>query len=126
MTTCRNSAATRRWRRASPRRRRPAISAPISQRPKLADDEWLAYGRKITALGERMADFGIGMAFHHHMGTIVETDAEIDRLMAETGPAVGLLFDSGHCAFAGGDPVALATRHLARINHVHCKDVRPA
>ena len=65
------------------------------------------------------------MAFHHHMGTIVETDAEVDRLMAVTGPAVGLLYDTGHCVFSGGDPVALATRHLARIVHVHCKDTRP-
>ena len=53
--------------------------------PRLADGEWAGYGRKITALAERMADFGVGMAFHHHMGTIVETDAEIDRLMATTG-----------------------------------------
>ncbi|MEZ5667724.1 MAG: myo-inosose-2 dehydratase [Alphaproteobacteria bacterium] len=102
------------------------IWQPISQRPRLADADWPAYGAKLTALAERMADFGVAMAFHHHMGTIVETDAEVDRLMNATGPAVGLLFDSGHCAFSGGDPVALATRHAARINHVHCKDVRPA
>ena len=78
----------------------------------------------MTALAERMAAFGVGMAFHHHMGTIVETEAEIDRLMAATGPAVGLLFDTGHCLFAGGDPAALLQRHLRRVVHVHCKDVR--
>ena len=100
--------------------------APISNRPTLAEDDWKPYGRKITKLAEKMADFGVGMAFHHHMGTIVETDREVDRLMSETGYAVGLLFDSGHCAFSGGDPVALSTRHLGRIDHVHCKDVRPA
>ncbi len=108
------------------RGRHDGIWQPISRRPKLADEEWPAYGRKITALAERMADFGVHMAFHHHMGTIVETDGDVDRLMAVTGPAVGLLFDSGHSSFAGGDPVALAGRHLGRINHVHCKDVRPA
>ncbi|MBZ0227891.1 MAG: myo-inosose-2 dehydratase [Bauldia sp.] len=107
------------------RGRHDGIWQPISRRPRLADGDWAAYGRKITALAERMADFGVGMAFHHHMGTIVETDADVDRLMAVTGSAVGLLFDSGHCAFAGGDPAALATRHLDRIVHVHCKDVRP-
>ena len=95
-----------------------------SQRPALADDEWPAYGRKITALAERMAAFGVRMAFHHHMGTIVQTDAEIDRLMATTGEAVGLLYDTGHCLFAGGDPAALLARHIARVVHVHCKDVR--
>ena len=92
---------------------------------KLADDEWPAYGRKLTALAERMADFGVGMAFHHHMGTIVETDEETDRLMAVTGEAVGLLYDTGHSAFSGGDPVSLLKRNLDRIVHVHCKDVRP-
>ena len=92
----------------------------------LADDEWRGYGRKVTALAERMAAFGVRMAFHHHMGTIVQTDAEIDRLMATTGEAAGLLYDTGHCLFAGGDPAALLERHIARVVHVHCKDVRDA
>jgi inosose dehydratase len=100
------------------------LFAPISKRPKLAEDDWPAYGRRLTALAERMMDFGVGMAFHHHMGTIVETDHEIDRLMETTGEAVGLLYDCGHCAFAGGDPVALLERHVDRVVHVHCKDVR--
>ena len=97
---------------------------PISQRPTLSDDDWTAYGRKVTALAERMAEFGVGMAFHHHMGTIIQSDVEIDRLMASTGEAAGLLFDSGHCLFAGGDPQTLLSRHIARVVHVHCKDVR--
>ncbi|HEY6629821.1 MAG TPA: myo-inosose-2 dehydratase [Rhizobiaceae bacterium] len=106
------------------RGRHDAIHAPISQRPRLADDEWIAYGRKLTKLSERFADFGVGMAFHHHMGTIVETDEEVGRLMASTGEAVGLLFDTGHCLFSGGDPKSLLERHLDRIAHFHCKDVR--
>ena len=101
------------------------LFAPISKRPKLADSEWKVYGQRLTGLAERMADFGVAMAFHHHMGTIVETDAEVDRLMASTGPAVGLLYDSGHCVFSGGDPIALLNRHVARVVHVHCKDARP-
>lgn len=107
------------------RGRHGAIHDPISQRPKLADDEWKSYGNKITRLAERFADFGVGMAFHHHMGTIVETDQEIDRLMAASGEAVGLLYDTGHCLFSGGDPEALLRRHVGRVVHVHCKDVRP-
>ena len=67
----------------------------------------------MTELAERMAAFGVRMAFHHHMGTIIETDAEIDRLMASTGEAAGLLFDSGHCLFAGGDPAAAGAAHRA-------------
>lgn len=102
------------------------LFAPLSRRPVLAADEWPLYGTALTALAERMRSFGVAMAFHHHMGTVVETDSEIDRLMAETGAAVGLLLDSGHSAFAGGDPVALARRHGHRVGHVHCKDTRPA
>ena len=106
------------------RGRHDAIHAPISERPRLPDAEWPAYGSKITRLAERMAGFGVGMAFHHHMGTIVETDAEVDRLIASTGKAVGLLFDTGHCLFSGGNPDSLLRRHLDRIVHFHCKDVR--
>jgi inosose dehydratase len=54
----------------------------------------------------------------------VQTEAEIDQMMRRTGPAVGLLLDTGHAAYAGIDPLALARRYAKRINHVHCKDVR--
>ena len=106
------------------RGRHDGIFAPISERPRLADGEWQAYGEKLTKLADRMAAFGVGMAFHHHMGTIVETDDEIGRLMEATGDSVGLLFDTGHCLFSGGDPASLLKRHLDRIVHFHCKDVR--
>jgi len=102
------------------------IDTAISKRPKLPEGDWKEYGRKLTELAERMADFGVRMAFHHHMGTVIESDADIDKLMANTGPAVGLLFDSGHSAFSGGDPLALAKRHAKRVVHVHCKDSRKA
>lgn len=106
------------------RGRHGSIFQPVSLRPKLDDAEWDGYGRKITRLAEKFADFGVRMAFHHHMGTIIETDAEVDRLMATTGEAVGLLFDTGHCLYAHGDPEALLARHIRRVVHVHCKDVR--
>jgi inosose dehydratase len=97
---------------------------PISRRPRLGDDDWVGYGRRLTELAERMAAFGVRMAFHHHMGTIVESEADIDRLMAHTGEVVGLLFDTGHCVFAGGDPAKVLARHSGRVVHVHCKDIR--
>ena len=65
------------------------------------------------------------LAYHHHMGTVVQSDDDVDTLMASTGPAVELLLDTGHLGFAGADPVAVAERHAARIAHVHCKDLRP-
>jgi inosose dehydratase len=104
--------------------RHGAIWQPISQRPQLPTGDWISYGKKLTALAEKMSDFGVGMAFHHHMGTIVETDHEVDLLMKHTGNAVGLLFDTGHCLFSGGDPESLLARHIGRVVHFHCKDVR--
>ncbi len=104
--------------------RHGAIWDPISKRPSLRADEWPAYGRKLTQLAERMTDFGVGMAFHHHMGTIVESDAEVGLLMKHTGQAVGLLYDTGHSIFSGGDPLSLIKAHAARVVHVHCKDAR--
>ena len=69
---------------------------------------------------------GVRLAYHHHMGAYVETPADVDRLMALTGAEVGLLFDTGHMTFAGGDAVAMLDKHVGRVCHVHCKDVRPA
>src|SRR5262245_40706092 len=57
--------------------RHGAIWGPISERPSLKPEDWRSYGRKLTELAERFADFGVRMAFHHHMGTIVETDEEV-------------------------------------------------
>ncbi len=106
------------------RGRHGAIWDPISKRPALRAEEWPTYGRKLTQLAERMADFGVRMAFHHHMGTIIETDAEVGLLMKHTGEAVGLLYDTGHSAFSGGDPLQLVKDNVKRVVHVHCKDVR--
>ncbi|MFO1352196.1 MAG: myo-inosose-2 dehydratase [Gammaproteobacteria bacterium] len=97
----------------------------LSRRPRLGDREWEGFGKRMTAVGDYIQGQGMSLAYHHHMGTVVETEAETDRLMASTGPAVGLLLDTGHMTFAGGDPLAVARRHGPRIQHVHCKDIRP-
>lgn len=100
------------------------IAAPISRRPTIACENWPDYGRKVTELADRMEAFGVGMAFHHHIGTIVQTDQEIGHLLGNTGPSVRLVLDTGHCALAGGNPLALLRRHRDRIVHVYCRDVR--
>jgi inosose dehydratase len=97
---------------------------PLSSRPSLPDGDWRDFGIRLTELADRLAERDIRLAYHHHMGTVVETAAEIDRLMAATGGSVGLLLDTGHLAFAGVDPTDVTWRHRQRINHVHCKDVR--
>lgn len=97
---------------------------PLAERPVLRDDEWPVFLERIGRLGEWMAAQGVRIAFHHHMGTVIERAHEIDRLLAGTPECVGLLFDTGHLAFAGDDPVAVARRWAGRVNHVHAKDVR--
>jgi inosose dehydratase len=98
--------------------------APMSQRPHLPEGEWKRFGERLTALAERMQREGLRMAYHHHMGTVVQSAQDIDRMMTNTGDAVGLLLDTGHLTYAGGDPVQMAAKHASRIVHVHCKDVR--
>ncbi|MDH3714019.1 MAG: TIM barrel protein, partial [Gammaproteobacteria bacterium] len=99
-------------------------ATPLSHRPRLRDDQWQAFGEKLERLAAYTAGEGLKLAYHHHMGTIVETEQEVDRLMACTQEPVYLLLDTGHMVFAGGDPEAVAARHASRIAHVHCKDVR--
>jgi inosose dehydratase len=100
------------------------IEVPVADRPRMPDEEFKSYGDRLTELAEWLQAEGCPMTFHHHMGTVVETEREIDLLMARTGDAVGLLFDTGHLHFAGGDVLATARRHGRRINHVHGKDIR--
>lgn len=100
---------------------------PLYKRPRfVTPEQWKVYAEKLTAFARHTLSHGVRLSYHHHMGAYVETPADVDQLMALTGPEVGLLFDSGHITFAGGDAVAVLTRHIARVSHVHCKDVRPA
>lgn len=99
-------------------------TTPLSRRPVLSEAEWSVLAPRMSEMARRLAARGLRIAYHHHMGTVIETEAEIDRLMASTDAEVGLLLDTGHLTFAGGDPVAAGRRHAARIAHVHCKDVR--
>jgi inosose dehydratase len=98
---------------------------PMSSRPQLRDGQWSQFAERLTAVAEHLAGRGVAMAYHHHMGTVIQSEDEVDRLMELTGPAVGLLLDTGHLAYAGGESVSVIRRHASRINHIHCKDVRP-
>ena len=101
---------------------------PLAERPRFVSDaQWQAYASKLNGFGAHLkASYGITLAYHHHMGAYVESPDDIDRLMAETDANVGLLFDTGHAWYGGAtDPAALLARHVDRVVHVHCKDVRP-
>jgi len=101
-------------------------ATPLSRRPVLSDAQWPLLATRITEMANRLAARGLALSYHHHMGTVIETAAEVEQLLALTGPSVRLLLDTGHLTFAGCDPVAVAQRHAARTAHVHCKDIRPA
>jgi inosose dehydratase len=100
--------------------------APLSRRPVMTEGEWSRLTSRLTQFAEKLRELGLTLVYHHHMGTVVQSEAEIDRLMTETGPAVKLLLDTGHAAWGGADPAALASRYRDRIAHVHTKDVREA
>ncbi len=96
----------------------------LSRRPVLAARDWRPFCERLTELGRMTRDDGLELVYHHHMGTVVQSAEDIDRLMEGTGPALRLLLDTGHATFGGADPVALARRWQPRVGHVHCKDVR--
>lgn len=91
------------------------------------DDEWEALCDGLNRLGKlSLEKYGVALTFHHHMGTVVQSAKETDRLMAGTDPQyVSLLFDSGHFAYCGENPLEMVQRHAKRIKHVHLKDIRP-
>lgn len=97
----------------------------VNARPKLSDADWSRFGAGVEALAEYAAGQGITLVYHHHMGTIVESEEEIDRLMAHTGPHAKLLLDTGHCLFGGGNPERVAKNHMHRVGHIHAKNIRP-
>jgi inosose dehydratase len=104
----------------------PLPVAVFANRPIFDDTQWDALTTGLNRLGKIAQDEGMRLCYHHHMGTGVMTRAEVDRLLANTDPAlVNLLLDTGHLAFAGDDPVDAARAHADRIKHVHLKDVRP-
>jgi inosose dehydratase len=98
-------------------------SVPLSRRPRMQEKDWQPFCERLDAVARHLEKQGMKMAYHHHMGTVIESEEEIDRMMDSTS-SVGLLLDTGHLTFAGGDPMRALRRHAKRIVHVHCKDIR--
>jgi inosose dehydratase len=102
------------------------MNVRLSRRPQLPSSDFDQFTERLSGLAERMREGGMRLAYHHHMGTVIQTEREVDSLMEASRPAVELLLDIGHLTFAGGDPVRAVKNHAARIAHLHCKDIRPA
>ena len=102
------------------------MELPIFEaKPVFNDEEWKMLSKGLEELGRLAAQKDMKIVFHHHMGTGVQTTAEIDKLMEMTDPSlVYLLFDSGHLTFSGENPGEILEKYILRIKHVHLKDIR--
>ena len=100
------------------------VKIPLSKRPILNSDEWKILYNRINEIGKYMEDNGVPLAYHHHMGTVVQSQEDTERLIDNTSDAVKLLIDTGHMMFAGGDFAKIAKDYSTRLHHVHCKDIR--
>jgi len=109
----------------SPRR------APTAGRPAEAEQmdkaEWEAYRDRIMTVARMGAEeYGLIPELHPHAGGFMDFEPEVERILAETDPAeLKLCIDTGHCTYAGFDPVAFMTRHMDRITYVHFKSTDP-
>jgi inosose dehydratase len=91
-----------------------------------SDAQWKDAQRAIEQVLAICRSRGLGVSFHHHVGSHVETPEEITRLLDTiTDPELGLCLDTGHCAYGGGDPVAVVEKYGERITCLHLKDVNP-
>ena len=105
----------------SPRR------APTAGRPaeaeQMDDAEWTAYRERIMTVARMGAeDYGLIPELHPHAGGFMDFEPEVERILSETDPAaLKLCIDTGHCTYAGFDPVAFMKRHMDRITYVHFK-----
>ncbi|HDX9635688.1 MULTISPECIES: myo-inosose-2 dehydratase [Bacillus] len=102
------------------------MDVPLFQnKPVFTDEEWDKLVDGLHHLGKLAQEKGLHIVYHHHMGTGVQTTAEIEKLMDITDPnLVSLLFDTGHLVFSGEEPLYILKKYLPRIKHVHLKDIR--
>tara|TARA_B100000989_G_scaffold294643_1_gene274118 strand:- start:304 stop:1203 length:900 start_codon:yes stop_codon:yes gene_type:complete len=97
---------------------------PLSKRPKLSKEDWKKFAQSIDEISKMMLDENMPLAYHHHMGTVIETEEDVSRLMEKTKDSVKLLVDTGHMLFAQGSSIKLVESFYERIIHIHCKDIR--
>jgi len=96
----------------------------LSTRPKLNKDEWIEYCNKISEISNRLQDIGLPMSYHAHMGTIIQTEEDIEKFLEYSSKNTYLLYDTGHIKFAQGNLNRILVKFIERINHIHCKDIR--
>ncbi len=96
----------------------------LSTRPTMDNEESKSFFQKVSEMGKYLEDQGMPLAYHHHMGTIIETQEDTEKLLDNTDDSVKLTLDTGHLLFANGDSKKIIENYSERIKHVHCKDIR--
>lgn len=99
---------------------------PLKNRPHLDAEGWARFGARLSAVADYVNGQGLKLAYHYHLGTVVQDEADLKAFLAHTTPNVGVTLDTGHAVLGGIDPYRLIDNHPERIVHVHCKDVRQA
>lgn len=98
----------------------------LDQHPILAPGDWKQFGERLNKVAGFINDRGLRFAYHHHLGTVVETKQELERFFDATGDHVGLVLDTGHALFGDIEPIDVIKQRPERVTHVHCKDIRQA
>jgi inosose dehydratase len=99
-------------------------AVPLEGTPRLKGGEWAQFGQRMSQVADYIQGHGIKFAYHHHLGTVVENQVDMDAFIAATSPSVGFTLDTGHAALGGVKAIDTIERYPERIAHVHCKDVR--
>lgn len=108
----------------TPRRAAMAGRIPVDGAESLRPHQWRAVGRLLAEVEQTAAGYGLGVVFHPHVATFVETPSEVARLFDAISPTgIGLCLDTGHCVYGGGDPVEEMRRYRSRLRYMHVKDI---
>ena len=97
----------------------------FTEKPYFSEEEWSLLIQGLNRLGELAKEKDMTIVYHPHMGTGVQTDSEIQKLMEDTDEnTISLLYDTGHLALSGEEPVKMFNKYRHRIKHIHFKDIR--
>ena len=110
----------------TPQRQQIAGHVPVNGSKSLSLAQWKQVGAVIREVENAAAEFGLGVVFHPHVATFVETPLETECLfdaLASSNSRVGLCLDTGHCVYGGGDPIEEARKYRPALKYVHIKDV---
>lgn len=99
-------------------------SSRLDAHPVLALGDWKRFGERLNSVASQINERGLRFAYHHHLGTVVESASELQLFFDATEDHVGLVLDTGHAICGGIDPVTILRERPERVTHVHCKDIR--